>query len=53
MVVGHKVPAGTGLREYNDIIVGSKRDMDVGEAEVAQVFEALGGEGDESFSPAE
>jgi DNA-directed RNA polymerase subunit beta' len=53
VVVGHKVPAGTGLREYNDIIVGSKRDMDVGEAEVAQVFEALGGEGDESFSPAE
>ncbi len=53
VVVGHKVPAGTGLREYNDIIVGSKRDMDVGEAEVAQVFEALGGEGDESLSPAE
>ena len=53
VVVGHKVPAGTGLREYNDIIVGSKRDMDVGEAEVAQVFEALGGEGDDSLSPAE
>lgn len=53
VVVGHKVPAGTGLSEYNDIIVGSKRDMDVGEAEVAQVFEALGGEGDESLSPAE
>ena len=53
VVVGHKVPAGTGLREYNDIIVGSKQDMDVGEAEVAQVFEALGGEGDESLSPAE
>lgn len=53
VVVGHKVPAGTGIREYNDIIVGSKRDMDIGEAEVAQVFEALGGEGDESFSPAQ
>ncbi|MGB2398610.1 MAG: DNA-directed RNA polymerase subunit beta', partial [Flavobacteriaceae bacterium] len=24
VIVGHKIPAGTGLREYNDIIVGSK-----------------------------
>ncbi len=23
VIVGHKIPAGTGLREYNDIIVGS------------------------------
>lgn len=44
-MVGHKVPAGTGLRDYNDIIVGSKKDMEQGEAEVAQVFEALGGDG--------
>ncbi|MCG8373079.1 MAG: DNA-directed RNA polymerase subunit beta' [Balneolales bacterium] len=44
VVVGHKVPAGTGLREYNDIIVGSKRDMEEGEEEVAKVFEALGGD---------
>jgi DNA-directed RNA polymerase subunit beta' len=44
VVVGHKVPAGTGLRDYNDIIVGSKKDMVEGEAEVAQVFEALGGD---------
>jgi DNA-directed RNA polymerase subunit beta' len=44
VVVGHKVPAGTGLRDYNDIIVGSKKDMEQGEAEVAQVFEALGGD---------
>lgn len=51
--MGHKVPAGTGLREYNDIIVGSKRDMEVGEAEVAQVFEALGGDSEEPLSPAE
>ncbi len=53
VVVGHKVPAGTGLREYNDIIVGSKRDMEAGEAEVAQVFEALGGDNEEPLSPAE
>ena len=24
VIVGHKIPAGTGLREYDDIIVGSK-----------------------------
>ncbi len=24
VIVGHKIPAGTGLRAYNDIIVGSK-----------------------------
>jgi DNA-directed RNA polymerase subunit beta' len=24
--VGHKIPAGTGLRNYNDIIVGSKEE---------------------------
>lgn len=46
VVVGHKVPAGTGLREYNDIVVGSKRDMETGEAEVARVFEELGGKAD-------
>ncbi len=44
VVVGHKVPAGTGLREYNDIIVGSKKDMEEGDEEVAKVFEALGGD---------
>ena len=26
VIVGHKIPAGTGLREYNDIIVGSKQE---------------------------
>ncbi len=48
VVVGHKVPAGTGLREYNDIIVGSKRDMEEGDEEVAKVFEALGGDDTET-----
>ena len=28
VIVGHKIPAGTGLREYNDIIVGSKEEYD-------------------------
>lgn len=41
VVVGHKVPAGSGLRKYQDIIVGSKADMeDV--APASKVFEELG-----------
>ncbi|MEX2348029.1 MAG: DNA-directed RNA polymerase subunit beta' [Balneolaceae bacterium] len=48
VVVGHKVPAGTGLRDYNDIVVGSKRDMEEGDEEIAKVFEELGGSDGES-----
>ncbi|MEX0859295.1 MAG: DNA-directed RNA polymerase subunit beta' [Balneolaceae bacterium] len=48
VVVGHKVPAGTGLRDYNDIVVGSKRDMEEGDEEIAKVFEELGGSNGES-----
>ncbi|MBP9995236.1 MAG: DNA-directed RNA polymerase subunit beta' [bacterium] len=29
VIVGHKIPAGTGLREFDDIIVGSKEDFEV------------------------
>lgn len=28
VIVGHKIPAGTGLADYNDIIVGSKADFE-------------------------
>jgi|AntRauTorckE6833_2_1112554.scaffolds.fasta_scaffold02226_2 DNA-directed RNA polymerase subunit beta' len=28
VIVGHKIPAGTGLRDYEDIIVGSQEDYD-------------------------
>jgi DNA-directed RNA polymerase subunit beta' len=28
VIVGHKIPAGTGLKEYNKIIVGSKADYE-------------------------
>ena len=28
VIVGHKIPAGTGLREYEHLIVGSKEDYD-------------------------
>ena len=50
VVVGHKVPVGTGLREYNELIVGSRKDMEEGEEEVAKVFEALGGEDTEAIA---
>jgi DNA-directed RNA polymerase subunit beta' len=47
VVVGHKVPAGTGLREYNDLIVGPVEDVDESDADVAEVFETLGGSDEE------
>ncbi|MGM0612868.1 MAG: DNA-directed RNA polymerase subunit beta' [Bacteroidota bacterium] len=28
VIVGHKIPAGTGLRDYSDIIVGSQEEYD-------------------------
>ncbi len=28
VIVGHKIPAGTGLRDYGDIIVGSQEEYD-------------------------
>ena len=28
MIVGHLIPAGTGLKEYSDMIVGSEREYD-------------------------
>jgi DNA-directed RNA polymerase subunit beta' len=48
VVVGHKVPAGTGIRGYEDIIVGAKSDMEEGEEATRKVFEQLGAEDKES-----
>jgi DNA-directed RNA polymerase subunit beta' len=28
VIVGHLIPAGTGLREYDDIVVGSLEDYE-------------------------
>ncbi len=28
VIVGHRIPAGTGMRRYTDIIVGSKEEFD-------------------------
>ncbi len=38
VIVGHKIPAGTGLREYNDIIVGSREEYE-SVMETAEVVE--------------
>ena len=27
-IVGHKIPAGTGLKQYKNIVVGSKEEYD-------------------------
>jgi DNA-directed RNA polymerase subunit beta' len=28
VIVGHKIPAGTGMRRYDTIIVGSKEELE-------------------------
>ena len=28
VIVGHRIPAGTGLRKYESILVGSKQEME-------------------------
>jgi len=47
VIVGHKVPAGTGLLQYDELIVGSKADYDEGDEEVQKVFETLGADNPE------
>ncbi|MEX0770101.1 MAG: DNA-directed RNA polymerase subunit beta', partial [Balneolaceae bacterium] len=42
VIVGHKVPAGTGLLTYDELIVGSKADYDETDEDMQKVFETLG-----------
>ncbi len=35
VIVGHKIPAGTGLRDYNDIIVSSRADYEAMQAKAS------------------
>ena len=42
VIVGHKVPAGTGLLRYDELIVDSKADLDEKDEDIQKVFEALG-----------
>lgn len=46
VVVGQKVPAGTGLRKYRRLVVGAKADMQDVDA-ASRVFQALGADEDE------
>jgi DNA-directed RNA polymerase subunit beta' len=39
VIVGHLIPAGTGLREYDRILVGSKAEMEQGKEIVADTNE--------------
>jgi DNA-directed RNA polymerase subunit beta' len=48
VIVGHKVPAGTGLQKYEELIVGSKADLDEQDEEVQKVFETLGADNPEA-----
>jgi DNA-directed RNA polymerase subunit beta' len=38
VIVGHLIPAGTGLREYEDLIVGSREEFEKLEASKAEEF---------------
>ena len=38
VIVGHLIPAGTGLREYDDLIVGSKDEYEKLMASKAEDF---------------
>ena len=54
VIVGHKVPAGTGLRRYNNLIVRSKTEMEA-IAPVSTLDATLDeiASGDESVAPAD
>lgn len=40
VIVGHLIPAGTGLREYDDLIVGSKDEYEKLMASKADDYDA-------------
>ena len=42
VVVGHKVPAGTGLKKYDDLIVGSRVEYDELDVKTELAFASLG-----------
>jgi DNA-directed RNA polymerase subunit beta' len=45
VVVGHPIPAGTGQREYRDIVVGSKSELEELQAAIGGDGEAVSGDG--------
>jgi DNA-directed RNA polymerase subunit beta' len=45
VVVGHSIPAGTGQREYRDLVVGSKSELEELQAAIGGDGEAAAGDG--------
>jgi DNA-directed RNA polymerase subunit beta' len=45
VIVGHEIPAGTGQREYRDLVVGSKSELEELQAAIGGDGEAAGGDG--------
>jgi DNA-directed RNA polymerase subunit beta' len=45
VIVGHLVPAGTGLRQYRDLVVGSKKELEALQAASEALGFAGGGDG--------
>ncbi|MCY7411072.1 MAG: hypothetical protein LH473_12435 [Chitinophagales bacterium] len=41
VIVGHLIPAGTGMREYENIVVGSKEEYDKLLASKKELLEGL------------
>jgi len=45
VIVGHQIPAGTGQREYRDLVVGSKSELEELQAAIGGDGEAAAGDG--------
>ncbi len=45
VIVGQLVPAGTGLRRYRDLVVGSKRELEALQAAVSGAAGSMSGDG--------
>jgi len=45
VIVGQLVPAGTGLRRYRDIVVGSKKELEALQAAVSGTARKTAGDG--------
>jgi len=46
VIVGHKIPAGTGQREYRDLVVGSKSELEELQAAIGGDGEQVSGDGE-------
>jgi len=46
VIVGHRIPAGTGQRRYRDIVVGSKTELEELQAAIGGNGETVAGDGE-------